>query len=83
MEVFTIGLVIESSHAAESVEVCGRGWSRFGRSHGNSDQLQTPGHREDAPAPATPPLHWLQVNNLHFVEEPIRRLPEGPVPPLI
>lgn len=29
-----------------------------------------------------PPLHWLQVNNLHFVEEPIRRLPEGPLPPL-
>ena len=29
-----------------------------------------------------PPLHWLQVNNPHFVEEPIRRLPEGPVPPL-
>ena len=30
-----------------------------------------------------PPLHWLQVNNLHFVEEPIRRLPEGPLPPLV
>ena len=29
-----------------------------------------------------PPLHWLQVNNLHFIEEPIRRLPEGPVPTL-
>ena len=29
-----------------------------------------------------PPRHWLQVNNLHFVEEPIRRLPEGPLPPL-
>jgi hypothetical protein len=30
-----------------------------------------------------PPLHWLQVNALHFVEEPIRRLPAGPVPPLV
>ncbi|MEK6261471.1 MAG: hypothetical protein AABP62_22965 [Planctomycetota bacterium] len=30
-----------------------------------------------------PPLHWLQVNNLHFIEEPIRRLPEGPLPPLV
>ena len=56
MEVFTIGLVIDKSRAADSVAMRGRGWSRFGRSHGNSDQLQTPGHREDAPAPVTRPI---------------------------
>ncbi len=27
-----------------------------------------------------PPLHWLQVNNLHFVEEPLWNLPGGPLP---
>jgi len=29
------------------------------------------------------PLHWLQVNGIHFIEDPIRRLPEGPDPSVV